>query len=79
MALFVNQENTRTKLQQKVAADLAEKARQKAAAENGDRPDGVEDSAFLRNSKSTTSLAWVWMLIGIAFVSIIVWLVVISL
>ena len=75
MALFVNQENTRTKLQQKIAAELAEKAKKKAASE-GDRPDGVDDSAYLKNTKSTTSLAGVWIVIVIAIVALAVWLVV---
>ena len=76
MALFVNQENTRTKLQQKVAADLAEKAKKKASDEKGDRPDGVNDSAYLKNTKSTTSLAGVWIVIVIAVLALAVWLVV---
>lgn len=76
MALFVNQENTRTKLQQKVAADLADKARKKAAETDNERPDGVEDSAYLKGTKRTTSLAWAWILIVAAIVILLVWLVV---
>lgn len=76
MALFVNQENTRTKLQQRIAADLADKAKNKAAEGDGSRPDGVEDSAYLENSKVTTSLAWVWILIAVAAVGIVIWLAV---
>jgi hypothetical protein len=74
MALFVNQENTRTKLQQRIAADLNEKS--KKAAEGGDRPDGVDDSAYLKNTKKTTSLAGAWVVIIVAVVVIAVWLVV---
>lgn len=76
MSLFINQENTRTKLQQKIAADLAEKAKQKAAGSPADQPDGVEDSAYLKNTKRTTSLAWVWLLIGVAIIALLVWLAV---
>lgn len=75
MALFVNQENTRTKLQQKVAAELAEKAKKKASVE-GERPDGVDDSAYLKNTKSTTSLAGAWIVIIVAIVAIAIWLIV---
>lgn len=78
MALHVNQENTRSKLQQRIADDLAEKAKKKSLEEN-ERPDGVSDSAYLQGTKQTTSLAWAWVLIGIAAVGVIVWLVVISL
>lgn len=73
MALFVNQENTRTKLQQRVAAELAEKAKKKAT-HNGDLPDGVDDSAYLKNTKKTTSLAWAWVLIIFAAVVVVIWL-----
>lgn len=75
MALFVNQENTRTKLQQRIAAELAEKAKNKPTSD-GDLPDGVDDSAYLKGTKNTTSLAWVWALIVLAAVGILIWLVV---
>ena len=75
MALFVNQENTRTKLQQKVAAELADKAKKKELDET-DRPDGVDDSAYLKSTKTTTSLAWVWILIVIAAIGVAIWLTV---
>lgn len=75
MALFVNQENTRTKLQQRVAADLAEKAKKKAQSE-GKPVDGVEDSAYLEQTKSTTGLAWVWVLIAIAIIVLVIWLII---
>ena len=78
MALFMNQQNDRTELQKRIAAELAEKAKRKAEQPDGDRPDGVDDSAYLEQTKRTTSLAWVWLLIIIAFVAILVWLVVIS-
>ena len=74
MGLYLRQENTRTKLQERVAAELAEKARARATESKGDLPDGVEDSNYLRNTKQTTSLAWAWLLIAIVFVVIVVWL-----
>ncbi len=77
MGMYIRQENSRTKLQERVAAELAEKAKQKTPAA-GDRPDGVDDSEFLKQTKTTTSLAWVWVLILIAAVGILIWLVVIS-
>ena len=73
MSLFINQENTRTKLQQRIAADLAEKAKNKAQFGEPEQPDGVEDSAYLKNTKRTTSLAWAWALIAIAIVATIIW------
>ncbi len=75
MALFMNQENTRTELQKRIAADLAEKAKKKAASDS--KPvDGVNDSAYLKGTKRTTSLAWVWVLIIIAIVALLVWVAV---
>lgn len=74
MALFMNQQNDRSELQKRIAAELQEKAKKKANGSD-DRPDGVDDSAYLENTKRTTSLAWVWVLIVVAFVAIIIWLV----
>lgn len=78
MALFMNQQNQRTELQKRIAAELAEKAKKKSLESDKERPDGVTDSAYLQNTKSTTSLAWVWVLIAIAFVGVLIWLVVAS-
>ena len=78
MALFVNQENTRTKLQQQIAEDLAKKAKKKALEGDTERPDGVDDAAYLKDTKMTTSLAWIWVLLGLIFIGVIVWLVAIS-
>jgi hypothetical protein len=78
MALFMNQETERTELQKRIAAELAEKAKKKSLESSDDRPDGVSDSAYLEQTKRTTSLAWVWILIAVVAVGILVWLVVIS-
>ncbi|MES2875941.1 MAG: hypothetical protein V4678_00560 [Patescibacteria group bacterium] len=78
MALFMNQQNERTELQKRIAAELADKAKKKSLETDGDRPDGVSDSAYLEKTKTTTSLAWVWVLVIIAFVGASIWLVVAS-
>jgi len=68
MALFVQQNDQRSKLQEKLAAEL--RAKSKARAEIDTKlPDGIEDSNYLKDTKKTTSLAWVWILI-VAFVVI---------
>ena len=72
MALFVNQENTRTKLQQKIAADLKKKKKKDSGAGSADRPDGITDSAYLKNTKQTTSLAWAWVLIVVMVVGVVI-------
>lgn len=72
MGLYVNQETTRTKLQERIAADLAEKAKKKPDLTFTEGPDGVEDSAYLEETKKTTSLAWAWVLIAIFGIGIAV-------
>lgn len=62
MALFIQQNNNRSKLQEKLAEELREKV-QKRADFDKKLPDGVEDSNYLKGTKQTTSLAWVWILI----------------
>lgn len=74
MALFVKQTETRSELQQRIAAELQEKAKQKARQD--DLPDGVTDSNYIKNTKQTTSLAWVWGLIGLFIVGLIIWLII---
>jgi hypothetical protein len=76
MALFMNQQNERTELQKRIAAELAEKAKKKSLDADRDRPDGVTDSAYLEKTKTTTSLAWVWILIIVAAIGVALWLVV---
>ena len=60
MALFIRQSEDRSKLQERLAAELQAKAKARAEAE---RPDGVTDSNYLKDTKTTTSLAWVWIVI----------------
>lgn len=77
MGLYLKQNETRSELRQRIEKELQEKARQRSD-EPVDLPDGVEDSAYIKNTKSTTSLAWVWLLIFIAVVGLIIWLAIIS-
>lgn len=73
MSLYVKQTETRSELQNRIAAELQDKAKKKAL--ETERPDGVSDSAYLRDTKSTTSLAWVWVLIFLAVVGLVAWLI----
>lgn len=74
MSLYVKQTETQSELQKRVAAELQDKAKKKAL--ETEQPDGVTDSAYLKDTKSTTSLAWAWVLIAVAFVAVIIWLIV---
>lgn len=76
MALFIRQSEDRSKLQERLAAELREKA--KARAETDGQPDGVTDSAYLKNTKTTTSLAGLWIALIIIVVGILIFFIVTS-
>ena len=76
MALYVKQSDTRSQLQDKLAKELQDKAREKA--KEAERPDGVDDSAYIQGTKTTSSLAWAWILIFVAIVGVAIWLVIVS-
>lgn len=71
MALFIRQDENRSKLQERLAAELREKAKARAETE---APDGVSDSQYLKGTKQTTSLASVWIAIIIAAGAVILFL-----
>lgn len=71
MALFIQQNENQSKLQEKLVAELREKAKTRAAAD-GEIPNGVDDSNYLKNTKTTTSLAWVWILILLVTIAAVV-------
>jgi hypothetical protein len=74
MALYIKQQEKRSELQERLAAELQEKAR--AKAKEAELPDGVTDSNYIKNTKQTSSLGWVWVLIGLIVVGLIIWLVI---
>lgn len=74
MSLYLKQNESRSQLQDKLAKELQDRAKKKAL--ETERPDGVTDSAYLKQTKSTTSLAWAWLLIGIAIIALVVWLLI---
>ena len=64
MGLFVSQNDQRSKLQERIAAELREKAKASSLQEKASL-DGVEDVKYLEGTKQTTTLAWAWVLIVI--------------
>lgn len=74
MGIIYNQENNRSELQRRLAQELSDKAKKKDVEPAKNRPDGVDDSAYMEHTKQTTSLAWVWVLIVVVVVAIAVWL-----
>lgn len=78
MGIIYNQESNRSELQRRLAQELSEKAKKKNLEAAEELPDGVDDSAYLENTKRTTSLAWAWVLILVVAVGIAVWFFVAS-
>ena len=77
MGIIFNQQDNRSELQKRLAQELSDKAKKKLEPAD-ELPDGVEDSAYVQNTKQTTSLAWVWLLILVIAVGVAVWLFIIS-
>lgn len=69
MALFVNQNEQRSELQKKIAAELQQKAK---VQPNDPSPDGVEDSKYVENTQQTTSWAWIWIVLIVIVIAIVV-------
>ena len=74
MSLHMKQSETRSALQDKLAKELQDRAREKA--KTFDQPDGVTDSAYIKNTKETSSLAWVWVLVLLAVIGGVLWLII---
>ena len=71
MGLFVNQQDQRSDLQERIAAELREKAKASSLQEKATM-DGVDDIRYLEGTKQTTTLAWAWILIAIMTGAVIV-------
>lgn len=67
----MDQQNQRSKLQEKIAADLQEKAR-RTANQTPPEPVGVEDMKFLEGTQQTTGLAWAWAVVFLVAVVIVI-------
>lgn len=63
MGLFIRQDDNRSELQRRVAAELSEKARKRAELENQPQPDGVNDSAYVKDTQGTSKYAWIWIIL----------------
>lgn len=63
MGLFIRQDDNRSELQRRLAAELNEKARKRAELENQPLPDGVTDSAYVKDTQATSKYAWIWILL----------------
>lgn len=64
MGRYIEQNDSQTEYQKRLAADLQAKAIAKMQASDAEAPDGVEDAAYIKGTKATTGLAPVW---GVVF------------
>ncbi|HEV7952194.1 MAG TPA: hypothetical protein VGO98_02365 [Candidatus Saccharimonadales bacterium] len=71
MGLFIRQDDTRSELQRRLAAELTEKARKRAEIENTP-PDGVDDSAYIKDTQGTSKHAWIWILLVVVGVVVVI-------
>ena len=76
MGLYVKQSDTRSQLQEKLAQELQDRAREKA--KQADLPDGVDDSAYIQGTELSGKFGWVWIVIIAAVIIAAIWLLVIS-
>ena len=72
----MNRQNERSELQERLAAELNEKAKKKSQQENVDRPDGVDDSNFIVNTSQSSKLLGLWLAVFVAVVAVIIALVI---
>lgn len=76
MGRYIQQNESRSELQQRIDAELRAKAAAKAKQDDGEgagprnNPDGVEDAAYLKGTKVTTTLAPAWFIIFVMVLGI---------
>lgn len=67
MGLFVNQNENRTELQQRIDAELRAKAAKRQKVDSDlDGSDAIDGTNYLKGTKQTTGLDWAWLIIAIA-------------
>ena len=74
MAMIFNVQQDRSELQQRIAAELREKQTGKSLVDDDLAAPEYENetSAYLKQTKTTTSLAWAWGIIGVGIVGTII-------
>lgn len=70
MGILVEKDEDRNRLQERIAADLRQRASETSKQEDFD---GVEDSAMLEGTRKTSRFSWFWaILIVLALLSLLV-------
>lgn len=73
MGRYVEQTESRSELQQRIAAEMRARAETKSKMLDKPERDEIEDSAYVEGTKRTTSLAPVWLLIFFAAIVVFVY------
>ena len=71
MGLFMNQQDKRSELQERIAADLRAKAQGNSKVEDSDW-DAAKDAAYLEGTREASSHAWAWGLIVLVALGVII-------
>lgn len=67
MALFIRQNEDKSKLQERLNAQLQERHK---TQQFENKPETVEDSNYMKDMSSASSLSWLWVLLGVGAVVI---------
>lgn len=76
MGLYVRRDEQRSKLQERIAADLRAKNAPETGGEVEPTTDMVEKSHYMDGTKSSSGLLGIWLVLGVVGVGVIVWLIV---
>ncbi|MCL1876740.1 hypothetical protein FWF74_01780 [Candidatus Saccharibacteria bacterium] len=80
MGIIVKDQQERSELQQRIAAELREKQLSKDLVDKDLKSKDFDpyDSEYTKDLKPTTTLSWAWLLIALAIVGIIIAIVVVT-
>lgn len=77
MGLYVRQDEQRSKLQEKIAADLRAKAAERSKTDiEGPKYDGEKDASIVEDTHHSSPLLAVWLALGVATVAAVIYLIV---
>ncbi len=72
MGVIVNKENNNDELSRRINADLRTKMTEGTGVINGETPDLVDESEYVKDFKKTSKFGWMWVvLIVLAVLSLI--------
>lgn len=70
MGLFIQQKDNRSQLQERLAAELRERAKMQAS---GAEPiDQTKNSNYLKDTEVATSRSWLWFVVAVVVIAAII-------